>query len=67
MKELNINIIDSAIGFIKPIEGLLLNEEKGQVILDTFMKIKKTDNEIRNRLELFTLRSPKLLKVIIED
>jgi adenine-specific DNA-methyltransferase len=67
MKELNINIIDSAIGLIKPIEGLLSNEEKGQVILDTFMKIKKTDNEIRNRLDLLTIKSPKVLKVIIED
>ena len=67
MKELNINIINSTIGFIKPIEGLLSNEEKGLVILDSFMRIKKTDNEIRNRLELFTLRSPKLLKVIIEE
>ena len=31
------------------------------------MRIKKTDNEVRNRLELFALKSPKVLKVIIED
>ncbi len=67
MKELNINIIDSAIGLIKPIEGLLSNEEKRKKILDTFISIKKTDNEIRNRLDLLTIKSPKVLKVIIED
>lgn len=67
MKELNINIIDSAIGLIKPIESLPSNEEKRKKVLDTYMSIKKTDNEIRNRLELFTIKSPKVLKVIIED
>lgn len=67
MKELNINIIESAIGLIKPIESLPSNEEKRKKVLDTFMSIKKTDNEIRNKLELFTLRSHKILKVIIED
>lgn len=67
MKELNINIIDSAKGLIKPIESLPSNEEKRKKVLDTFLSIKKTDNEIRNRLDLFTLRSPKVLKVIIED
>lgn len=67
MKELNINIIESAIGLIKPIESLPSNEEKRKKVLDTFMSIKKTDNEIRSRLELFTIKSPKVLKVIIED
>ncbi len=36
------------------------------MILDVFMNIKKTDNSIRNRLDLSTLRSPEILKLIIE-
>lgn len=67
MKELDVNIIESAIGLIKPIESLPSNEEKRKKILDTFISIKKTDNEIRNRLDLLTIKSPKVLKVIIED
>ena len=66
MKELDVNIIESAIGLIKPIESLPSNEEKRKKILDTFISIKKTDNEVRNRLELFALKSPELLKIIIE-
>lgn len=67
MKKLNINIIDTATKLIKSIENLPSNEEKGKVILNTFMEIKKTDNDIKYRLELFTLKSPKLLKTIIEN
>lgn len=67
MKELNINIIDAAVGLVQSIEDMPSDKEKGKVILDTFMRIKKTDNEVRNRLELFAFRSPKLLKIIIEE
>lgn len=67
MKELEINIIDSALKLIKPISQLSSEKEKSETILNAFMIIKKTDNPIRNRLELFTLRSPELLKLIIED
>lgn len=66
MKEQEINIIDSALEFIKPISKLSTEEEKSEVIIKTFMTIKKTDNPIRNRLDLFTLRSPEILKLIIE-
>lgn len=67
MKELEINIIDSALRLIKPISQLSSEKEKSETILNAFMIIKKTDNPIRNRLELFTLKSPELLKLIIED
>ena len=66
MKEQEINIIDSALELIRPISQLTTEEEKSEVIINTFMTIKKTDNPIRNRLDLFTLRSPKILKLIIE-
>ena len=66
MKEQEINIIDSALELIKPISQLTTEKEKSEVIINTFMTIKKTDNPIRNRLELFTLRSPEILKLIIE-
>ena len=66
MKEQEINIIDSALELIKPISQLTTEKDKSEVILNTFMVIKKTDNPIRNRLDLFTLRSPEILKLIIE-
>ena len=66
MKEQEINIIDSALELIRPISQLTTEEEKSEVIINTFMTIKKTDNPIRNRLDLFTLRSPETLKLIIE-
>lgn len=67
MKELEIDIINSALKIIRPISTLSSDKEKSQMILDTFLTIKKTDNPIRNRLELFTLRSTELLKLIIEE
>lgn len=66
MKEQEINIIDSALELIKHISHLSSEKEKADVIVDVFMTIKKTDNPIRNRLDLFTLRSPEILKLIIE-
>ena len=66
MKEQEINIIDSALELIKPISQLTTEKDKFEVILNTFMTIKKTDNPIRNRLDLFTLRSHEVLKLIIE-
>ena len=66
MKEQEINIIDSASELIKPVSQLTTEKDKFEVILNTFMAIKKTDNPIRNRLDLFTLRSPEILKLIIE-
>ena len=66
MQEQEIDIIDSALEYIKPISQLVTEKDKSEVILNTFMTIKKTDNPIRNRLDLFTLRSPEILKPIIE-
>lgn len=66
MKEKEIDVIDSAISLIKPISKLQLINDKLKVIWETFMTIKKTDNQIRDRLDLFTLRSPEILKLIIE-
>ena len=66
MKEQEINIIDSALVLIRPVSHLSSDKEKADVMLDVFMNIKKTDNPIRNRLDLFTLRSPEILKLIIE-
>ena len=66
MKDQEINIIDSALELIKPTTHLSSDKEKADMILDVFMNIKKTDNPIRNRLDLFTLRSPEILKLIIE-
>lgn len=67
MKKLEIDIISSAAELVRPVSNLLSDQEKIATILNVFFTIKKTDNPIRNRLELFTLRSPELLKLIIED
>ena len=67
MSERNINIIEYANKYIKPISRCLTEDEKAGIILSTFLSIKKTDNEIRNRLDLFTISSPELLKLIIEN
>ena len=67
MKELEINIIKFAKELIKPIAQLTSEKEKDAIITEVFMTVKKTDNPIRNRLELFSLRSPELLKPIIEN
>ena len=66
MKKQEINIIDSALELIKPISNLSSDKEKADAIVNTFMAIKKTDNQIKKRLELFSLRSPEVLKPIIE-
>lgn len=66
MKEKEIDIIDDVIKRIRPIRNLATNEEKTDVIWNVFSEIKKTDNPIRNRLELFAARSPEILKLIIE-
>ena len=66
MKQLEIDIIDSALGLIKPISQQSTEKDKSEIILSTFMTIKKTDNPIRNRLDLFVSRSPNILRTIIE-
>ena len=67
MKKLEIDITSSALNLIKSISNISSDKEKIEVILNAFLTIKKTDNPIRSRLELFTLRSPELLKPIIEE
>lgn len=66
MKSNEINIVDFAKKIIKPIDIFVSENEKQVMILDVFTRLKKTDNEVRNRLELFALRSPMVLKQIIE-
>ncbi len=67
MSERNINILEFADKFIKPISKCFSENEKAGVVLSTFLSIKKTNNEIRNRLDLFTINSPEILKQIIEN
>lgn len=67
MQEKEIAITDSAIKIIKPISHLSSEFDKQETIWDVFLEIKKTDNPIRNRLDLFTLRSSEILKPIIES
>ena len=66
MKSNNIDIIEYAIELIPPILKEMSNSERNNLIWSTFTNIKKTDNCLRERLELFSLRSPNILKHIIE-
>ncbi len=66
MKDCEINILDEVAKRVIPISNWNAIHEKSQIILDVFNGIKKTDNPIRTRLELFTLRSPEFLRIIIE-
>ena len=66
MKDCEINILDEVAKRVIPISNLNTIHERSQIILDVFNGIKKTDNPIRTRLELFTLRSPEFLRIIIE-
>ncbi len=65
MAERNINIIEYVKKLIIPINNC--SSDKANVILNTFLLIKKTNNEIRNRLDLFSIKSPDILKQIIEN
>lgn len=66
MREKEINILDDVVNRIIPIDNLTTIEEKKNTIWNIFSSIKKTDNPIRSRLELFATRSPEILKLIIE-
>lgn len=63
MKDKEIDILGETKKIITPIDSLSV-ENKAIVIWDIFNQIKKTDNLIRTRLELFATRSPELLKQI---
>ncbi|MBO5181858.1 MAG: N-6 DNA methylase [Paraprevotella sp.] len=66
MKEQEIDIIQFVNELIHPIDKLPDNKEKRAIIWDVFTKIKKTDNQVKDRLDLFTIKSPYILKLIIE-
>lgn len=66
MRELEINILDEVSKRLRPIHQCATEKEKAAIILNVFTEIKKTDNPIRTRLELFRTRSINILKPIIE-
>lgn len=66
MKDNVIDIAAAASQLIQPIDHLTTEKEKRNKIWDVFTQIKKTDNQVRDRLELFSLHSPDILKPIIE-
>lgn len=66
MKDNGIDIIQYVTDLIHPIDKLTDNKEKRAVIWNVFTKIKKTDNQVKDRLDLFTIKSPYILKPIID-
>ncbi len=64
IKEKGINISDMVTKQIKPIESK--DEKKdGEIILNTWLKMRKS--EIAERMRLFTVKSPDILKPIIQS
>lgn len=63
INENSLNIVESAFNLIQPISFLNSSREKREKIWDVFTQIKKTDNQVRNRLEL--LANSEILKPII--
>lgn len=66
VKEHELNIVEYAYDLIHPISDMDSSQEKRDKIWNVFTQIKKTDNQVRNRLELFAIRSSEILKPIIE-
>lgn len=66
MKDNGIDIIQYVTDLTQPIDGFTDKEEKRAVVWNVFTKIKKTDNQVKDRLDLFTIKSPYILKPIIE-
>ena len=66
MKYNGIDIIQFVHELIQPIDKLTDNEEKRVIIWNVFTRIKKTNNQVKDRLDLFAIKSPHILKLIVE-
>ena len=65
MEEYEIDIIRFAYDYIKPITGLT-HESQYKIIQNAFISIKMNNNPIRSRLMDFIIKSPDILKPIIQ-
>lgn len=63
IKDNDIDIVEATYKLIKPLD---CSTEKSITIWDVFTNVKKSNNQVQKRLELFSLRSPEVLKPIIE-
>ncbi len=63
IKDNDIDIVEATYKLIKPLD---CSTEKSITIWDVFTNVKKNNNQVQKRLELFSLRSPEVLKPIIE-
>lgn len=69
MKRNQIDVLEYALELI-PLHSLLKDlsiSEQNNLIWSTYTNIKKTNNCLRERLELFSMRSPNILKHIIQE
>jgi len=64
MKERNINILDMVTEQLKLIDGKDKKKD-GKIILSAWLKMRKS--EIAERMRLFTVKSPDILKIIIQS
>jgi hypothetical protein len=67
MRSLRINILDYVKETIKPIENLPEPQLKAQTINEVFQQLRRSENPIRNRIQLFVTSSPDILKPIIQS
>jgi len=67
MKDNKIDIIPFVSELIQPIDEITVVEEKKSIIWNVFTKLKKTNNQVKDRIDLFTIKSRYILKSIIEN
>jgi adenine-specific DNA-methyltransferase len=67
MKERNIDILDRVRTLFKPIDSLESKGMEPEIINDIFNHLRKSDNQIRSRIQLFVSSSPEFLKEIIQQ
>lgn len=67
MKDNKIDIIHFVHELIQPIDEITVEDEKRSIIWNVFRKIKKTDNQVKDRIDMFTIKSRYILKTIIEN
>ena len=67
MREKQIDILRYVNETLRPIEDLNKNEQIAEVIYEVFQRLRRSDNPIRTRIQLFVPSSPDILKPIIQS
>lgn len=66
MRERKIDILERVRTTVKPIDNIRSKAGKAETIHDVFQQLRKSENQIRSRIQLFVSSSPEFLKEIIQ-